>query len=77
MMVVCPDFLSLDINDLSKGKELAKMVRGGNLDATLLILELAGGGPKLLMDRTLLEEYTRCCEEESYIRPCVEIICVM
>jgi len=32
------------------------MVRGEKLEEYLLILELVGGGPKFLMDKTLSEE---------------------
>ena len=31
MALTCPDFLSLEIYDLIKGKELAKMVKRENL----------------------------------------------
>ena len=41
MVLVCPDFLSLEINDLSKGKEFSKMVkRGKKPEAALLIWSL-------------------------------------
>ena len=56
MALTYPDFLSLEIYDLIKGKELAKMVKRGKPEATLLILEPVGGGPKFLIDRTLSEE---------------------
>ena len=48
--------ISLRESDLSKGKECAKMVKRGKPEATLLILEPVGGGPKFLIDGTLSEE---------------------
>ena len=56
MVLACPDFLSLEIYDLSKGKELAKMVKREKPETNLLILEPVGGGPKFLIDGTLSEE---------------------
>ena len=56
MALTCPDFISLEIYDLIKGKELAKMVKRGKPEATLLILEPVGGGPKFLIDGTLSGE---------------------